>query len=189
MTEFWLIRHGETNWNIEKRFQGQTDVPLNANGRLQAIELAERLNGTHFDAIFSSDLSRARETAEIIAAKAQVLVQYDVRLREIRHGAWEGQTLDPDKSLEMRSLYADPLNAHAPGGETLTEVATRTARALDEISSKYPASRVLIVAHGVSLGVILCQAEGLSLELTGQNRPENCKARVITWISRSQGAQ
>lgn len=189
MTEFWLIRHGETDWNIEKRFQGQTDIPLNANGRLQAYELAERLNGTHFDAIYSSDLGRARETAEIIAAQVQVPVQFDIRLREIRHGAWEGQTLDPDKSLEMRSLYADPLNAHAPGGETLAQVAARTAQALDEIASKFPDNHVLVVAHGVSLGVIICQAEGYPLGLAGQNRPENCTARIVTWISHSQVTQ
>ena len=187
MTELWLVRHGETDWNIEKRFQGQTDVPLNANGRLQARELAVQLDGIHFDAIFSSDLSRARETAEILAARVLLPVQLDPRLREIRHGAWEGQTLDPDKSVEMRSLYADPLDAHAPGGETLSQVAARTRLALDKIASSYPDQRVLVVAHGVSLGVILCQAEGLSLSLAGQNRPENCVARIVTWVFQNQG--
>jgi 2,3-bisphosphoglycerate-dependent phosphoglycerate mutase len=83
MTLLWLIRHGQTDWNLEGRYQGQCDAPLNAAGRAQAEALASRLTGQSFAALYSSDLQRARETAEIIGAQLGLFSQCEVRLREI----------------------------------------------------------------------------------------------------------
>ena len=91
MTTLLLVRHGETDWNRDGRWQGQSDTPLNELGRRQARELAEQLDGV--DVVYSSDLARARETAEILAERAGVEVRLDPRLRERGFGAWEGLTL------------------------------------------------------------------------------------------------
>src|SRR5512133_1433936 len=92
MTELLLVRHGETNWNRERRFQGHADPPLNDAGREQARELAETLAGEGIDAIYTSDLQRARETAEILAARFGSEVVALRELREIDVGDWQGLT-------------------------------------------------------------------------------------------------
>ena len=90
MTEIWIVRHGQTDWNVEGRYQGQADRPLNAVGLAQAQQAAEQLRGRDFAAIYSSDLQRARVTAEIIAGQLGLPVQVDRRLREVNQGEWEG---------------------------------------------------------------------------------------------------
>src|ERR1700760_4361850 len=97
-----LARHGETDWNREGRWQGWADPPLNDTGRAQARELAEQLRSVPFDAVFSSDLARARETAEIVAAPHGVPVVVEPQLREIDIGSWSGLTHD-----EIRSRFPD----------------------------------------------------------------------------------
>jgi broad specificity phosphatase PhoE len=92
MTTLLLVRHGETDWNAERRWQGHADVPLNERGRDQAERLAEELENARVDAVYSSDLSRARETAEIVGARLGVPVVLDPALREIDVGSREGLT-------------------------------------------------------------------------------------------------
>src|SRR5438132_1605088 len=99
-----LVSHAQTDWNVEGRFQGQTDIPLNSYGRLQARKLQQRLASTPLDAIVASDLSRARETAEIVAAAHGKPVRTDRRLRELHFGSWEGLTYS-----EIQAKYPDAL--------------------------------------------------------------------------------
>lgn len=94
MTEIIFIRHGLTDWNIERRAQGQSDIPLNNKGRKQARQLATRLKNSKWHLIFSSDLLRASETASIVADSLGLVVQTDQRLREIHKGETEGTTLE-----------------------------------------------------------------------------------------------
>jgi 2,3-bisphosphoglycerate-dependent phosphoglycerate mutase len=89
-TELWLVRHGQTDWNLQGRYQGHADIPLNKAGLSQAKALAEELLGQSFNAIFCSDLQRASTTAEIVGAKLGITVTRDKRLREIDQGDWEG---------------------------------------------------------------------------------------------------
>ncbi len=184
MTSFCLIRHGQTDWNIEGRYQGQSDAPLNDIGRAQALEAVKKLHDHSFAAIYSSDLSRARETAEIIAAFLHLPVSLDPRLREINQGEWEGKHIS-----EIKMRYAqmwkghrkDPENARAPGGETINEVAQRMSSALNELTCIFPDRPVLIVSHGLSLATVICRSQGLPIEKAYEMIPANSDPVWITW--------
>jgi len=156
-----LARHGQTAWNAERRFQGQLDVPLNEAGRLQAGALARRLSAEAIDAIYASDLRRAWETAEAIAATQGLSIQPEPRLREIAFGDWEGLTTDEIEQASPGSLAAwhdDPHRAPPPGGENLDQVVRRAKVALADITASHQNETVLIVAHGGILRVLLCLA-------------------------------
>jgi broad specificity phosphatase PhoE len=140
MTTILLARHGETDWNREGRWQGWADPPLNETGRAQARALAAELRGTPFDAAYSSDLRRAAETAEIVAAPHNVPVVLDPDLREIDIGSWSGLT-----RAEIVERFPD---GRRPDGETHTEQATRVRAAVTRIARVHPGGRVLVVGHG-----------------------------------------
>jgi probable phosphoglycerate mutase len=140
MTTLLLARHGETDWNREGRWQGWADPPLNATGRAQAQALAEQLRDTPFDAVYSSDLRRAHETAEIVAAPHDVPVVADPGLREIDVGSWSGLTR---KEIEQR--FPDGTR---PDGETRDEHAARVLGAVERIARENPGLRILVVTHG-----------------------------------------
>ena len=140
MTTILLARHGETDWNREGRWQGWADPPLNATGRAQARELAEQLRSTPFDAVYSSDLQRARETADILAEPHGVPVVVDRDLREIDIGSWSGLT-----RAEIAERFPDGVR---PDGETHEQQAARVRAAVSRIARDHPGERVLIVGHG-----------------------------------------
>ena len=144
MTEIWLVRHGQTDWNIEGRWQGHADTPLNSTGVEQARSLAADLakNGKTFQAIYSSDLKRAYTTALEIGKSLDLPVDKDRRLREINKGDWEGMLVSQVSELSTeatRQRLEDPLHSRAPGGELLMEVATRLSSAADDIAARPPA--------------------------------------------------
>jgi len=140
VTTILLARHGETDWNREGRWQGWADPPLNATGRAQARELAEQLRSTPFDAVYSSDLQRARETADILAEPHGVPVVVDRDLREIDIGSWSGLT-----RAEIAERFPDGVR---PDGETHEQQAARVRAAVSRIARDHPGERVLIVGHG-----------------------------------------
>jgi broad specificity phosphatase PhoE len=140
MTTILLARHGETDWNREGRWQGWADPPLNETGRDQARRLAEELRATPFDAAYSSDLRRASETAEIVAAPHHMLVVLDRDLREIDIGAWSGLT-----RAEIIERFPD---GRRPDGETHEQQAKRVRAAVLRIGREHPGGRVLVVGHG-----------------------------------------
>lgn len=153
-----LIRHGQTNWNLEQRFQGQSDIPLNETGRKQAQALAERLTTEQFDAVYSSDLQRATETASIIRRSG---FQPDTRLREVHFGDWEGLTYNEIKAKHPEPLAAweaDIFKNAPPKGETLEGLAIRVQSMLDELHEKHDDQNILIVAHGGVLQTLICLA-------------------------------
>jgi broad specificity phosphatase PhoE len=163
-TTILLVRHGETDWNRERRIQGQSDPPLNELGRDQSRALAEALAGEHVDAVYASDLSRARETAEILAAQLGLPVVVDPELRELHFGPWEGRTVE-----ELEARYADAFGRWVSGGEAEWEggemhaaMADRVRRAVRRIASTHAGGRILLVAHGGPVRVLLMDAEGLA---------------------------
>lgn len=154
-----LARHGETDDNREPiRVQGFTDTPLNDTGRRQAAELAERLAAEGIRSLWSSDLIRARETAEVVGARIGLTPSLDERLREAYRGRWEGYRFI-DIAREEPDLYAAWLRAgeefRFPGGESLREQQDRVHAALADIHDRaeLPA---LAVCHGGSIRVMLC---------------------------------
>jgi alpha-ribazole phosphatase len=184
MTQLILVRHGQTDWNREGRYQGQANPPLNTLGREQAEAIAEQLAGQSLNAIYSSDLQRALETARIIAGRLGLKVQLDPRLREIDQGEWEGMVAS-DISVryptEWETRQRDPLHARPPKGETVTEVATRVWSAIDDISSRHPAGRILIVSHALALATLLCRASNCSLDHVYHLAPANGYLETIPW--------
>jgi len=138
VTTFLLARHGETEWNREERYQGHADPPLNETGWAQAEELADRLADERIDAIYSSDLRRAAETAEIVGARLGLPVEHEPGLREIEVGSWQG--------LTKAQIDDRPWD-----GETYEHHAARVTQALREIAARHPDGRVLVLSHGGSL--------------------------------------
>ncbi len=154
-----LARHGETDDNREPvRVQGFRDTPLNDTGRAQAAQLADRVVEIGFRSLWSSDLSRARETAEIVGRRIGLTPRLDARLREANRGRWEGR-LFIDIEREDPAGYAAWRRAgdqfRFPGGESLLEQQQRVAAAVDEIR-RAGESPALVVCHGGSIRVMLC---------------------------------
>ncbi len=166
MTELLFIRHGETDWNLQQRFQGQIDIPLNATGRAQAQRLAARLAEERHDALFSSDLQRARETAAPLSTRWQLPAVALAGLREQNFGLLEGldvptiQARHPD--LWQRWLEQDADFA-APGGESQRRFHTRVLAAARELAAQCAGQRVAVVTHGGVLDMLWRTAHGLPL--------------------------
>jgi broad specificity phosphatase PhoE len=164
-----LARHGQTDDNVPPlRFQGQRDTPLNDVGRAQARELAERVVALDppIAALWSSDLSRARETAEIVGARLEMEPRTDARLREGWRGDWEGRLFDDVARAEPDAFAAWRRAGAAfrfPGGEALGEQQARVLAALAEIEGRgeLPA---LVVCHGGSIRTVLCARDPRGLD-------------------------
>jgi probable phosphoglycerate mutase len=155
VTTLLLARHGETDWNRELRIQGSSDIALNELGREQARELAEELADVEVDAIYASDLSRARATAEAVAATKGLPVRLDARLRERAFGSWEGLT---------REDVAERFSGERHDGESDEDVRARVLAAIEEIAAAHPGEQVLVVSHGGALNSLWHHALGEQIE-------------------------
>jgi broad specificity phosphatase PhoE len=162
-----LVRHGETPWNVTLQYQGQANVPLNERGCTQARLGAERLRHAGAIALYSSDLARAYETAEIIGAALDLAPQPTPDLREIDVGQWEGLTPEelyrrfPD---HMREYERDPARTVRLGGESYAQLQQRALRWLDTITNTHqPGDTIIAVSHGGTIRALLCHVIGLDL--------------------------
>lgn len=184
MTRLILIRHGETEWNRLGRWQGQTDVPLNPGGRRQARDLADRFQHEPLDSVYSSDLRRARETAQVLAEATGAPLVEDPRLREIHLGTWEGLLFDEIRRRDgdrLDRFRAEPASERAPGGEGVLDVQRRSLAALDEIVRTHPHGSVALVSHGLTLAVIKIRLLGLPLESVWEVEPANAAPEEYHW--------
>jgi broad specificity phosphatase PhoE len=162
VTELLLVRHGETDWNRDLRYQGHADPPLNEAGREQARELARTLARVDLDAAYTSDLRRAAETAEIILAGRDVPLFADRGLRELDVGSWSGLT-----RIEIEQRFP---GAARHDGETSEAHLQRVLATVQRIAERHPDERVLIVTHGGSLRALRRHALGVE----SVPRVENC---------------
>ena len=168
-TRLLIIRHGQTDWNIDRRFQGQTDVPLNAVGIMQAQAISKRLVNEKPAAIYSSDLQRAWQTAEIIhqslSRDNRCPMISEPRLREMCFGEWEGLRYEEIQARQPHQLQrweTDLENTAPPGGETLLNVAERVQETFNSLTEVHPDGTVLLVGHGGSLQLLVSRALGIS---------------------------
>jgi glucosyl-3-phosphoglycerate phosphatase len=172
-----LWRHGQTVWNVEGRFQGQSDIDLDVAGQAQAERAARLLAALQPDAIFSSDLRRASGTAAPLARLTGLDITHDKDLRERYGGRWEGLT-----NAEIRERYPEEYASWMPAeGETTTVVAQRVASALERIADGMaPGELVVVVSHGAAIRLGLAQMLGLPQDLWGALGPlANCSWSVI----------
>lgn len=197
--EVYIIRHGKTDWNKEYRFQGSKDIPLNQEGRDAAVALGKRLAGIHFDQVFSSPLSRAYETACIVAQKPQT----NDLLTEISFGEFEGLPFDQwmDTDEPRKYFFKEPGRYVPPkGGETFESGIERTGKflhtVLEPIYATNPNARIMIVAHGAILAALMCNLEGRGVEnFWGNGLKGNCEETIYkydgkTWsLSSEEKAQ
>lgn len=188
MSELILIRHGETAWNRERRMQGQTDIPLSEIGRAQAAAVGQRLAKHSFTALYSSDLSRAWETAAAISSVSGHEIRRDVALRERTFGIFEGLTYP-----EMAQHYPD---AHArfalrdpdyavPGGESPRQFFERSLACLNAIEQAHRGERVVVVTHGLVLDTLYRAARNMPLE---EKRDAPLLNASLNTFQRAEGA-
>ena len=187
-TRLIVIRHGETAWNREKRMQGTTDTRLSDVGRAQAQALGRRLAGHRFSALYSSDLSRARDTASAIAEHTSRAVVTDPRLQERRFGIFEGLTADEIVARypgeHARFASRDP-DYEVPGGESARGFMQRCLGCLSEIAGRHPGGEVVVVTHGLVLDSLYRVAHGLD---HGEPRPVPLINASLNRFSYDRGA-
>jgi probable phosphoglycerate mutase len=166
-TTIYLARHGETIWNLEKRYQGSGDSPLTDLGKQQAHLLAGYLKNIHFDQIVSSPAGRAKQTAEILKGDRKQNIIINSGFAEINVGPWEGKYYY-DTEIEQTELYQAFWNSpqlYKPDyGESFSEVGQRTFSALQELTKENQGKTILIVSHAIAIKSLLNKIEGRSLE-------------------------
>ena len=149
----YIVRHGQTDWNLNGQIQGQNDIPLNDMGRAQAYNVADKLSRFNLEYIISSDLSRAAETANIIGNKLNMRVEYDARLREYNFGILTGMTrrrLDPDS---IRAFFTNPIKFDA---EPFADAFARVREFMESVDYN---KNILVVTHGGVINFALCYFE------------------------------
>jgi probable phosphoglycerate mutase len=168
MLSLYLVRHGQTDQSRGNRFCGAIDPPLNATGEAMAEALAARLGGEKWEAIYSSPLKRARQTAQPTAARAGIEPLVEDELREIAYGEWEGRAeaeVEREDNARFRAWAARPGWVAPPGGETGFEVAVRAQLAIHRIVTQHAEGKVLVVSHKATLRVLLCALLGIDIDL------------------------
>lgn len=184
--KLYMIRHGETAWNKERKLQGHADIPLNENGRTLAAVTGKALADISFDYVFSSPLKRAVETAELVLNGRKIPIRTDERIQEIGFGEYEGICInDESADPEFEKFFVAPEQYKPPkGGETLAHVRERTGAFLKELAEnpEYQDKTILIATHGAAM-------KGLITNITGEPLSEywrggvhkNCAVSIVEY--------
>jgi probable phosphoglycerate mutase len=184
MTRVILVRHGQTDWNRERRFQGHIDVPLNDVGQAEAGRLALCLGRQSLAAIYSSDLARALQTARPVALAQGLALNTAPDLRERNYGVFEGMTLEeiatqfPQECDRWRSHDPD---YRIPNGESQFQFRSRIFLAVDAIAMRHPASTILIVTHGGALDMYYRRAHSLAWDAPRSCPVPNAAINLLDW--------
>lgn len=182
MAKIILVRHGETDWNRHEVFRGQIDVPLNQNGLKQARALGDALKGQKLDAIYSSPLSRAVQTAEEIAKFQNLNVDVEDGFLDLSYGEWQGVSHEEVKARHPeldKKWHEQPHLLRFPGGESLDDVRERSMNALKRIASKHPDDTIVLVAHRVVNKVVLCAVLDLDNSYFWRIRQDTCCINIF----------
>lgn len=189
--EIYIVRHGQTEWNKEKRLQGSTDIALTEKGVAMAIESGRNLRDTYFDRIYTSPLSRARVTAEGFGGGRDIPILIDDRLRELSFGSYEGHTLEEllakDPTCTFQYFFSDPTRYKAPAdGETLEQLIDRASRFLTEeiepLAKNPSITRVMLVAHGAINKALMCHIRHHGVdEFWSGGLQRNCNVIILDY--------
>ena len=182
-----LVRHGQTAWNAEQRYQGQIDIPLDDIGRRQAAAVGERLRHERIDIVYASDLARAHDTAAAIIAHHDLTIQPEIRLRELGFGVWEGLTraeIAAQHAESWQAYQTDPHNTVIDGAEGMPRGLARVGAAMDDLLARHrdqpDVDTLLIVSHGGTLRLMVAHLLGLDIEHARLFRFANCSLTEIT---------
>lgn len=168
MTIIVLIRHGETDWNIEGRYQGQADPPLNSRGVLQAQHLAIELRNSGLQVLYTSPLQRAKQTAQILSDELGIPVMDEPRLMEIHQGDWQTRLRSEIETLYpeiFKKWETNPWQVTPPGGEHLSEVQTRVTAAIDDILRRNTHQKIGFVTHRIPIALIKVRYQDLDPDI------------------------
>lgn len=184
MTKIIFVRHGQTEWNVLGRYQGQTDVALSPLGIEQAEKLAAHFPVDKIEAVYSSDLARAMKTASCVADRFVLTVEPRPELRELNFGDWEGLTYDeivakwPDA---LENFFQHPDVLEIPHGESFPKLRERALACVEEIVARHPDQTVAVFAHGAILRTILTAALHMDLQYVWTIRQFNTAVNIVTY--------
>ncbi|WMY95326.1 MAG: 2,3-diphosphoglycerate-dependent phosphoglycerate mutase GpmB [Arsenophonus sp.] len=187
MLKVYLVRHGETEWNVAKCIQGQSDSPLTKVGIKQAKLVAKRIQSIGITHILSSDLERTKKTAEIIAKFCHCDVIFEPRLRELNMGVLEGRpmnSLNDEEESWCYNLVNGLPGARIPKGESMEEITERMFSTLEECRLLPVNSKPLLVSHGIGLGALLNYILGVPLNAQRRLRLRNCSLSKVDYQKR-----
>jgi phosphoserine phosphatase len=191
MTQLVLIRHGETDWNITGRYQGQANPSLNRTGIQQARKLATFLEKTGLTRIISSPLQRAAQTAEILVDTLNIPLEFDSRLMEIHQGEWQTR-LRSEIQAQYSELFqqweTQPWSVTPPGGESLQAVKNRVTDAANDIIQLFPTDRVGIVTHRIPIAILKIEFQSLNPDIVRSIHLPNIYFELIEPSSHRWGA-
>ena len=184
MTKVILVRHGQTLWNLEMKYQGHCDVELTEKGVEQAMLVAQRLADENVSAVYASDLCRALKTAECIAEKHNLPVTSIPGLREINFGEWEGLTFEGINSQwtdTMSAVFTHPDEAQIPVGETFRAVKERATLALEKLVAAHPNQTIVVVSHGGTIRTLLCSVLNIHLNHLWNIKQDNTAINMLEY--------
>ncbi len=185
MLEILLIRHGQTDWNRDRRIMGRRPIPLNAAGRQEAMAVAAYLSDVSIDAVFASPVRRAAETASLIVRGKKVRVQPAPEMAEIEYGRWVGKTFQEVTSDKNYQIYhTRPGHAQAPGGEKMTAVHKRAVGFIELLRLKHKSGRIVVVSHADVIKAVLVHYLGLDLNDILRFRIDNGSLSLL-WFNRT----
>ncbi|MCE9624838.1 MAG: histidine phosphatase family protein [Deltaproteobacteria bacterium] len=180
MLKLLLVRHGETDWNRDRRIMGRQEIGLNETGRLQALSLKEGLARFGVDAVYSSSVCRARETAQILTEDRGIKPKYDDRLVEIHYGDWVGMTFEEVRTLPDYTPYFKRLDTPvAPNGETLYQVRDRAMEFVRQVQREHADQTVLAVSHADWIKCVVMEFLGIPSENIWKFRIDNVSVSLI----------
>mgnify|MGYP001166324474 FL=1 len=187
--ELHLIRHGQTNWNEERRAQGQSDSKLTKIGKEQAIALGEKIEQIKFDKIFCSSSLRTRQTAELVFPKTECNIEYLDSLREIFLGPWEGKLykdIEVENPQSHNHFWKEPHLFKLTGAENFYQLQKRAIKVVESIVEKFESKKVVIVSHGALIKTLLCFAERKPIkELWNPPHMHNCAHSIILYCGKN----
>jgi broad specificity phosphatase PhoE len=185
MTSLFVVRHPQTTWNLEQRYQGRLEAPLSPQGRAEAERVVETFAGEPLESVYSSPLQRARDLAGAIAASADVPLQIDERFTELALGPWQGLyrwEIERRFAELYREWYTRPDRVTFPGGESLADVRQRSQRGLAEILARHPEGTVVLVSHTAVIQSLACAALSIPPRFIHRVRVSNCSISILCGV-------